>query len=244
MNEDNKDRREQFTLEPRVAKLEVGLDRLTEDVKDLAGVVRMQGQTVESEIQKLVVAVTQVQGPRKTDWGVIIAACGLMMAVGSAAFWPLNQSVQDLKLQQSAYHTSMVEHQKLDNHPVGTALMLRLEEQLRTHIANNEREFKAHTETDKAEFETLHKCFSEQIASHEKLALAQHQLIEAKAEGTQGKNDLYIDKLFGRVLELEKERVKIADNEHAELMLWRQKAMGLSAPDAYVPLVPRGEPKK
>ena len=67
-------------------------------------------------------------------------------------------------------------------------------------------------------------------------------------EGIQGKNDLYIEKLFGRVVEFEKERIKIADNEHAELMLWRQKAMGLTSPDAVVPLVKREttilEPKK
>lgn len=236
-----------YALEPRVAKLEVGLDRLTEDVRDLAGVVRTQGANVEQEIQKLVVAVTQAQGPRKTDWGVIIAACGLMMAIGSAAFWPLNQQTQDNKTAIEKNLTSITDHQKLDNHPVGAALVQRLEEQIKTHIANNERELKAHIEMDKSEFESLHKCFAEQMAAHEKLALAQHQLIEAKSAGIQAKNDLYIDKLFGRVVELEKERIKIADNEHAELMLWRQKAMGLTAPDAYVPLVPRGtvlEPKK
>lgn len=237
-----------YALEPRVAKLEVGLDRLTEDVRDLAGVVRTQGAQVEQEIQKLVVAVTQAAGPKKTDWGVLIAAGGLVLAIGGAAFWPLNQQVQDNKAQIAAYHQSMVEHQKMDNHPVGAALVQRLEEQIKTHIANNERELKAHIEMDKNEFDSLHKCFAEQMAAHEKLALAQHQLIEAKSAGIQAKNDLYIDKLFGRVVELEKERIKIADNEHAELMLWRQKAMGLTSPDAVVPLVKREttilEPKK
>src|SRR5512137_1127620 len=109
-------------LEPRVAKLELGMERLTDDVRDLAQVVRSQGTQMEQEIQKLVVAVTQASGPKKTDWSTIIAGLGLILAIGTAVFWPLNQQVQDLKTQQAANHESMVEHQKLDNHPVGAAL--------------------------------------------------------------------------------------------------------------------------
>lgn len=227
------------TLEPRVAKLELGMERLTEDVKDLANVVRIQGQTVEQEIQKLVVAVTQASGPKKTDWGTIIAACGLILAIGGAAFWPLNQQVQELKAQQTAYHTSMVDHQKLDNHPVGAALVTRLEEQLKIHAQINEKEMQDHIAQATRDHETMRTHFHEEIEMLQKLTDAKLALAEAEAKGYQSKNDLYIDKLFGRVQILENERTKAADNEHAELMLWRQKAMGLSSSDSYVPLVPR-----
>ena len=45
-------------LEPRVAKLETGLEILTRDVSNLVVVVRDQSRNIEGEIQKLVVAVT------------------------------------------------------------------------------------------------------------------------------------------------------------------------------------------
>lgn len=120
------------TLEPRVAKLEVGLDRLTEDVRDLAGVVRSQGSRMEGEIQKLVVAVTQASGPRKTDWPTIISAIMLMMAIGSAVFWPLNQTAQNNKTDLEHLTRDFERHQQLDNHPVGAAIVDRIEREAKT----------------------------------------------------------------------------------------------------------------
>lgn len=231
--------RKDYTLEPRVAKLEVGLDRLTEDLKDLATVVRQQGKSVEAEIQKLVVAVTQAQGPRKTDWGVLIAAAGLFLAIGGAAFWPLNQQVQELKISQTANHQLIVEHQKMDNHPVGTALVQRLEEQLKLHIQQNVKDISDHIINEQKDFEFMRKCFQERLESERVYYEGKIRNIQAELEGIQAKNDLYIDKLFGRIQVLEKEHIKQADTERAELMLWRQKAMGLTVPDSYVPLVPR-----
>jgi hypothetical protein len=226
-------------LEPRVVALEVGLDRLTADVKDLATVVRIQGQTVEQEIQKLVVAVTQAQAPKKTDWGLFISGVGLLLALGAAVLIPINNAANDNKYRIEQYHQSMVEHMKLDNHPVGTALQLRLEEQLRTHVANNAKEFQQHIDLYEKEFSEMRAYYKEKMDCMEKFTDAKIALVEKEIIGIQGKNDLYIDKLFGRVIELEKERIKQADNEHQELMQWRQKAMGLSSPDAFVPLIPR-----
>ena len=233
------DNRPEFYLEPRVAKLEVGLDRLTDDVRNLAVVVREQGSQMEGEIQKLVVAVTQAAGPRKTDWGVIVAGLGLVLAIGSAVFYSLNQTTQDNKIAIEKYHESMVEHMKLDMHPVGLALVKRLEEQLNTHIQNNAKEFTDHVAMDAKENEELRSYFKEQLACSSKFTEAKIALAEAKSEGVQKYNELYIDKLFGRVQVLEQERFKIADKEHDELMLWRQKAMGLSLPEGFVPLVSR-----
>jgi hypothetical protein len=87
-------------LEPRVTKLEVGLDRLTSDVKDLAGIVRSQGVAVEGEIQKLVVAVTEASAPRKTDWPTLISLAFLILALGGAVFYPLNATVSEIKANQ------------------------------------------------------------------------------------------------------------------------------------------------
>jgi len=116
-------------LEPRVAKLELGMERLTDDVRDLAQVVRSQGQNMEGEIQKLVIAVTQAAGPKKTDWGTIIAGLALIMAIGSAAFWPLNQTVQENKQDLVRYEQKLSDHTQIEMHPVGRALIERLEKQ-------------------------------------------------------------------------------------------------------------------
>lgn len=209
------------TLEPRVAKLELGMERLTEDVKDLAAVVRIQGQTVEQEIQKLVVAVTQASGPKKTDWGTIIAGVGLILAIASAAFWPLNQQVQDTKQALSIIQTAVIEHQKLDNHPVGSALVQRLEEQLRIHTEYNNKEMQEHVAQGIRDHAAVEKALQQEIAA-----------LEAK-------NQLYLDKLYSRVVALEAGEIKEAEQDREELLQWRRKAMGLTSPNAFVPLVPR-----
>ena len=263
-------------LEPRVAKLEVGLDRLTDDVRNLALVVREQGTQMEGEIQKLVVAVTQAAGPRATNWGNIIAAVGVALAVGSAIFYPLNQTTQENKIAIERYHTSMVEHQKLDMHPVGQtridalvkdvditkADLVRRDSELDTKI---QKETQLMTSLVSANLEALDKrlqmemslkndlIFANQKAadaalkSHEREDDVRRELAAAELKVVKEKNDLYIEKLFGRVQALEAERTKVADNEHAELMQWRQKAMGLSSPNAVVPLMTReaaAEPTK
>ena len=202
------------SLEPRVTALEVGLDRLTSDVKDLATVVRMQGQTVEQEIQKLVVAVTQASGPKKTDWGTIIAGVGLILAIASAAFWPLNQQVQDTKQALTLIRESVIEHQKMDNHPVGAALLQRLEEQLKLHVEINKREMEDHIAQGLREHATVEKNLKQEIGALDE------------------KTQLYLDKLYSRVVALEETERQNAEMDHAELLQWRQKAMGLGGSGA------------
>lgn len=108
-------------LEPRVAKLEVGMERLTDDVRNLAMVVREQGSQMEGEIQKLVIAVTQAAGPRKTDWSTIFAGIMLVLAIGSAVFWPLNQTSQNNKDDLLLLRQELSSHKSLNLHPVGEA---------------------------------------------------------------------------------------------------------------------------
>ena len=106
-------------LEPRVAKLEVGLDRLTEDVRSLASIVRDQGTNIEKQLNQLTISVTQAAGPRKTDWSTIIAGIALILAIGSAVFWPLNQTYQDNKQNLQTLEAKFDRHQELQIHSVG-----------------------------------------------------------------------------------------------------------------------------
>ena len=114
-------------LEPRVAKLEAGLDILTKNVNDLTVAVRDVSTNLETKIEKLTVAVTEAAAPKKTDWSMIISACLLMMAIGSAVFWPLNQTSQNTKTDLQALELKFEEHQKLTLHPVGAAKIDNLE---------------------------------------------------------------------------------------------------------------------
>ena len=117
-------------LEPRVAKLEVGLDRLTEDVRSLAGIVRDQGSNVEKQLQALMVAVTEAQAPQKTDWTVIISAGLLVLAVGSAVFWPLNQTSQLNKDSIDRLAVKFENHENNPAHPVGLSMINDLERRM------------------------------------------------------------------------------------------------------------------
>jgi GNAT superfamily N-acetyltransferase len=116
------------------------MERLTDDVRTLASVVRTQGSNMEGEIQKLVVAVTQASGPRKTDWSTIIAAVMLIMAIGSAVFWPLNQSTQENKERIEAYHQDFQEHKSQDSQGITAALIQRLEEHARVQDSADRQE--------------------------------------------------------------------------------------------------------
>jgi hypothetical protein len=226
------DRESSHQLEPRVAKLEVGLDRLTEDVRDLAGVVRSQGSQMEGEIQKLVVAVTQAAGPRKTDWSVIISAVLLIMAIGSAVFWPLNQTSSNNKSEIQQLSQEFKNHEKLDNHPVGIALLGRLEEQLKIHVDDNNRQMKLHSDFDDKEFKALDNKLQQEF-------FLANKAIEQRVADLEKVIQNINDKIYARVTKLEQNGYDVNKEELKELRQWRNKANGLSSPNAVVPLMQR-----
>lgn len=200
-----------YKLEPRVAKLEVGLDRLTEDVRDLAGVVRTQGQVVEQEIQKLIVAVTQASGPRKTDWGTIISALFLIMAIGSAVFWPLNQTSQDNKDSLKALHAEFIEHKNLMMHPVGAARVVYMEQKFNELSSNN-----------RDAIESLDKKLSRET----ELITSE---IRNQINTISGKYDREIsdlgDRLLSRLNGYDQSQMDLTRRDLEELRLWRMRAM-------------------
>jgi len=208
-------------LEPRVAKLEVGLDRLTEDVRSLAGIVRDQGSNVEKQLQALTIAVTEAQAPKKTDWSVIISAVLLVMALGSAVFWPLNQTSQLNKDNIDKLAVKLDDHQRLDMHPVGLALVHRLEEQLQNHVQANAKEMADHNIRAQQDHDIIRKEFELELTSHVKL-------FDAELKGLSDTMSLYFERMDSRIKVLEEQNTLQCGKEHDELMLWRQKAMGLN----------------
>lgn len=194
-------------LEPRVAKLEAGLDILTKNVNDLTIAVRDNAVNLEDKIERLTIAVTQAQAPRRTDWSTIFAGIMLVLAIGSAVFWPLNQTAQDNKTELQEVHNDMVSHTALDNHPVGAALVQRLEEQA-----------KLHRDADDKERETIRVHFHEELELITKNYQQQLSALEAKV-------NLHNDRLYARVVKVEDTVEQAKNSDLNELRLWRLRAM-------------------
>ena len=127
-------------LEPRVARVETGLEMLTRDVASLVQVVREQGSGIENQIRELAIGVTQAAAPRRTYWQTLIAMVMLIMAIGSAVFWPLNQTANENRLSLQRMEQNFSAHVQLQLHPVGQALLGRLEDQLISHIKDDDRD--------------------------------------------------------------------------------------------------------
>jgi hypothetical protein len=162
---------------------------------------------MEQEIHKLVVAVTQASGPRKIDWSTIIAGVMLIMAIGSAVFWPLNQTSLDSKMAIQQLSQELNEHTNLQLHPVGNALVNRLEFQLQDHINNNTK---------------MHQLLEESTKERIDLVI---QTLKSDIRAAESKTDLHNERLYSRVVKLEEKNSQDVENELAELRVWRFRAM-------------------
>jgi hypothetical protein len=121
-------------LETRVATVEANLGAmsknladLTVDVRDLSQGVREQGRQFDDQMKQLLVAVTQAQGPRKTDWHLLLGAIGLILAIGAAAFSPLMLRIGDTQVLQEHSEARFERHTELTLHPVGAEKIRALE---------------------------------------------------------------------------------------------------------------------
>jgi hypothetical protein len=236
--------------EPRVTRVEAGLEGLNKTVGDLAAVVRNQGDQVmaqntrvENQIQQLTVAVTNAAAPRKTDWNLLISIGFLLLAFSGVLFLPLNQTTQATK---EALHELTVEvqrHQQLDNHPVGVALMSRLQGQMDSEIAfmkhdqevqnsNWESRFKMHDELDEKGFKSL----DEKLQREFGLA---NKALEQRQEWLEKEIAMVNDKMCKRVTGIEGWMERQDTMDLNELRAWRNKANGLSSPGMSVPLQSR-----
>jgi vacuolar-type H+-ATPase subunit I/STV1 len=226
-------------LEPRVARLETGLETLTRNVSEMAVSIRENATTTNQKIDSLVIAVTQAQAPKKTDWSLFISIGFFIMALGSAVFWPLNKTTQDNHNEIVAIQQKFENHQQLEMHPVGKALVERLEGQLASHISLNERELKEHDDADAKMFENLDK----KLQTEYQLV---NNTLDTKIANLNDKHNLQLqaldEQMQKRFARLETYHTVENQTDQLELRKWRNKAMGLNSPDMVVPLVPKEVP--
>jgi cytochrome c biogenesis factor len=110
-----------------VAKLETALEILTRDVTSLAGMVREQSRNIEGEIQRLAVAITEANAPKKTEWTMLIHLGMLIIAIGSAIFWPLNQTALNNKEEIHELRQVVEAHVLSEGHPVTISRLNKVE---------------------------------------------------------------------------------------------------------------------
>lgn len=210
-SEDVSNRNGDSMLEPRVAKLETGLEILTRDVATLAQVTREQGINIEKQIQQLAVGVTQASGPRKTDWSVIISALFLVMAISSAVFWPLNQTSQNNKVEVQALEQKISDHFKLPLHPVGQARIDQMQKTLDDTIFTSQHDLDALDKKLQKEIELITSEIKTQINA-----------ISAKYD--KEISDLG-NRLIARVNEYDSTILESNKRDLEELRWWRMRAM-------------------
>lgn len=222
-------------LEPRVARLETGLETLTRNVSDLTVTLREYASETNHKLDTLSVSVTTAAGPRRTDWSVIFAGIALIIAIGAAAIVPLNNSTNDNKSNISRTDDILSDHMKLNLHPVGAALLQRLEEQIVAHTVANERTMKEHIERDVQTFTDLNqKC-------HTELELVTKNL-EQQLDAVNKHLTFFTEKVLIRVEKIDTRNLSIDDKNDDELRQWRNKASGLNTPTPGVPLRPIQRP--
>lgn len=129
-------------LEPKVAKLESSVEAISRDVESLSGSVRDLAKTVsehgdrtDQQIKNLLVAVTSASGPRKTDWSVLVAAAGLILAIGAAAFTPVVLRIDDANAAYRGLESKFSAHEQLQMHPVGKSRVDNLETAMKEYDA-------------------------------------------------------------------------------------------------------------
>ena len=121
-------------LEPRVARLETGLETLTKNVSDMSISVKENSIVINNKIDNLVVSVTKAQAPKSTDWSLMISLGFLIIAIASAAFWPLHQEstnnkimidkvASDMVIRDSASETRLMQNNQLVQDLVNAKIM-------------------------------------------------------------------------------------------------------------------------
>jgi hypothetical protein len=157
------------------------------------------------------------------------------MALGSAVFWPLNQTSQNNKDAIGELILKFENHKALDSHPVSAVLLNRIEEQMASHILLNDRIIKEHIEQDNKEFASLDKKLQVEYG-------LMNAKIEAQIIALDSKLQLEIKLLNlasdAKIDILNKSVNKRDDLDMDELRAWRNKASGLSSPAAVVPVIP------
>ena len=115
---------------------------------------------------------------------------------------------------------------------MGVALLGRLEEQLKLHVIDNDRQMAIHRSVDEKEFKDLDDKLQLEFALADKT-------MEQKIVGLEKIMAIIDKEHLSRIEKLESNADAANKADLEELRAWRNKANGLSTPDSVVPLKAR-----
>lgn len=115
-------------LESRIDVLEISVASLTNDVRDLAGLIKEQSHSFSTAIleakkdadEKTKILTGEIMKSRTPHWGNIIAGLGLALLIVGGLYYPINKSLdtnnEDIKVlknarEEDAYHRGLVDAQ-------------------------------------------------------------------------------------------------------------------------------------
>ena len=89
-------------LEPRVRQLEHSVDSLHGDVARIGQAVSGVSSQVSSLAKSLDSLAEKLDAhrTRRPEWGVFVSVGALILAIGAATLWPINQRVSLIEIQQ------------------------------------------------------------------------------------------------------------------------------------------------
>lgn len=232
-------------LEPRVARLETGLEQLSQNVNNLTSNVSRLSENIEGKFEKISIGIADARAPKRTDWALLISIGFFIMALGAAVLVPLNQNASNNKVNIEKYHELLLEHQKLDMHPMGLAKvealvkdadmtkieLVKRDENLDQKI---QKETQLMTDLLSARLDALDKRLQVELG-------LKADISKAELNSTISRQSIINEKLYQRIDNLEAVNKLFSDKERDELRQWRSKAMGLSTPDLEIPLVKRSD---
>jgi len=120
--------------EPKIASLETALAGLTRDLGTLT--TSIQGVSADlasyakgtsEHLRLLGIDVAAAAAPRRADWQVVVAASILVLALSAAVIAPLSLRITDTQASLVRFDREFTEHERQTLHPVGLALMARVE---------------------------------------------------------------------------------------------------------------------
>ena len=185
--------------------------------------MRENSTAINLKIDNLIVAVTQAQAPKKTDWSVLLTLGFFILALGSAVFYPLNKTAQDNQQEIKDLRASFAEHSRLTLHPVGQFKVEALERIIA--IQESVMESKITNLDNKLQKETI-------------LALAVNDnKIAGLDVRIQREFNIKNERTDARLFKLEEADKFNMQQDLLELRQWRAKVSGLLSPDKAVPRI-------
>jgi hypothetical protein len=124
--------------QPKLAALETSVEAVTRELGALAVTVQTVStdlgafaRSTTEHLRLLAVDIASAKAPRATNWQVVVAAGVLILALSAAVIAPLSLRLNEMQITQMTNAANFAGHEKLTLHPVGMALIARLQDDVK-----------------------------------------------------------------------------------------------------------------